>query len=157
MKRILIFSDSHGDTDRCMEIINKYRGQLDMVIHAGDTARDAEDLSYIYDDIPFKYVRGNSDIVSSANGDLIVLFGGIKIFVTHGHGYKVKYEMHYSTLVKKAQELDADLCVFGHTHIPYTAFEGKLTVINPGSVRYGGTYAIAEIEEGEVKTAILNY
>lgn len=157
MKRLLILSDSHGDTDRCINIINKFEGRLDAVIHAGDCVRDAEDLTFIYPDMPIYYVRGNNDMFTTAQGDLLVEMDGVRIFVTHGHEYRVKYEMKYTTLSRRAEAVDADLCVFGHTHIPYTDFVGKMTVLNPGSVRFGGTYAIAEIENGKVKTTILDY
>ncbi len=157
MKRILILSDSHGDTNRCMNIINKYENQLDAIIHAGDCVRDAEDLSFIYPDIPIHYVRGNNDIFTTAPGDLIVDISGVRVFITHGHDYRVKYELRYTTLAKRAQAVGAKLCVFGHTHIPHTDFSGEMTILNPGSVRFGGTYAIAEIENGKVKTAILDY
>ncbi|MBR0027078.1 MAG: metallophosphoesterase, partial [Clostridia bacterium] len=50
MKRILIFSDTHGYTDPCLSIINN-TPRVDAVIHAGDYTRDAEDLSYIYPDL----------------------------------------------------------------------------------------------------------
>ena len=157
MKRILILSDSHGDTNRCINIINKFENQLDAIIHAGDCVRDAEDLTYNFPDIPIHYVRGNNDIFTTAPSDLIVETGGVRIFITHGHDYRVKYELRYTTLAEKAKSVNADLCVFGHTHIPYTDFVGSMTIINPGSIRFGGTYAIAEIENGKVKTAILDY
>lgn len=157
MKRLLILSDSHGDTDRCINIINKFDGKIDAVIHAGDCVRDAEDLSYIYPNLPMYYVRGNNDIFTTAQGDLIIDIGGVRIFVTHGHDYRVKYELRYTTLAQKAQSVGAKLCIFGHTHMPYTDFVGEMTVLNPGSVRFGGTYAIAEIENGVVKTAIFDY
>ena len=157
MKRILILADSHGDTNRCISLINKFENQLDAVIHAGDCVRDAEDLSYIFPDLPIHFVRGNNDIFTTAPGDLIVDMGGVRIFITHGHDYKVKYELRYTTLAEKAKAAGADLCVFGHTHIPYTGFSGNMTIINPGSIRFEGTYAIAEIEGGKVKTAILDF
>ena len=157
MKRILILSDSHGDTNRCINIINKFEGQLDAIIHAGDCVRDAEDLTYIFPDIPMHYVRGNNDIFTTAPGDLLVESSGVRIFITHGHDYRVKYELKYTTLAEKAKKVGADLCVFGHTHMPYTDFVGNMIILNPGSIRFGGTYAVAEIENGKVKTAILDY
>ena len=157
MKRILIFSDSHGDTDRCIDIINKFENRLDAIIHAGDCVRDAEDISFIFPDIPIYYVRGNNDFLTTAPGDVIMDIGGVRIFVTHGHDYRVKYELKYSTLAAKAESVGAKLCVFGHTHISYTDFKGEMTILNPGSIRFDGTYAIAEIENGKVKTTILDY
>lgn len=157
MKTILIFSDTHGDTDRCIHIINGMERKPDMIIHAGDHARDAEDLASIYPDIPIHYVCGNCDMFSNAQSHIILKAENATIFVTHGHEFNVKYELHYTTLERRAALLGADLCVFGHTHIPYTDHRGKMTILNPGSLRYGGTYAIAEINNGKVLTTIKEY
>lgn len=157
MKRILIFSDSHGNVNRCEDIINNFDQKIDMIIHAGDYTRDAEDIESVYDNIDVRYVRGNCDIFSNASSDIVFEVEGATVFVTHGHDYRVKYESNYGTLVRRAQQLGADLCVFGHTHIPHTDYIGKLTLLNPGSIGFGGTYAVAEIDNGSVKTKILEY
>ncbi len=157
MKRILIFSDSHGDTNRCIDIINNAPKKIDIILHAGDCARDAEDLEAVFPDIPVYYVSGNCDMFSQASSELLINIEGTAIFLTHGHDYRVKYESRYITLAKKAQDCNADLCVFGHTHIPYTDYIGKMTLLNPGSIRFMRTYAVAEVENGKVKTQILEY
>ena len=60
MKRILVFSDTHGNISRCIETIDNIK-DVDLVIHLGDTVRDAAELEKIYPDIEFKYVSGNND------------------------------------------------------------------------------------------------
>ena len=155
MKRILIFSDTHGYTDPCLSIINN-TPRVDAVIHAGDYTRDAEDLSYIYPDLPIYYVKGNNDLLSRASSELLFVTEGIKIYVTHGHEQHVKYERTYVTLREKAKKKNADLVIFGHTHIPYTDYSDGMTIINPGSVRFSRTYAIAEIDNGKLTTKILD-
>ncbi len=155
MKRVLIFSDTHGETDRCISVINKYRA--DAIIHAGDYTRDAEDLEAIFDNIPVYYVRGNNDIFSTAPSHMTVVIGGARIYITHGHEQRVKYEASYTTLRRAAENAKPNLVVFGHTHIPYTSYDGGYTLLNPGSIRFSGTYAVAEIENGVVKTSILEY
>ena len=44
MKKILIFSDTHGDINRCLDIIEK-ADSVSAIFHAGDYTGDAEDLS----------------------------------------------------------------------------------------------------------------
>ena len=47
MKKILIFSDTHGDINRCLDIIEK-ADSVSAIFHAGDYTGDAEDLKSIY-------------------------------------------------------------------------------------------------------------
>ena len=155
MKKILIFSDTHGYTNPCIKIIQNTK-DLYAVIHAGDCVSDAEDLQYIFPQIPIYNVRGNNDFYSRSPMNKLVTIDKIKIFITHGHEERVKYDLSLSTLKSKAEKYDADLVVFGHTHIPKTEFHGKMTIINPGSVKFSRTYAVAEIENDFVKTTILN-
>lgn len=153
--RILVFSDTHGVTDYCIRIINniKHAG-IDLILHAGDYTGDAEDLSYIFPEIPIEYVRGNNDFTRTPS-DLVIDAENHKIFLTHGHGYRVKTEEDYRTLAEKAVSLGCDTAVFGHTHIPYLSTDRGITVLNPGSVRYSGTYAVIEIEGGKLKADII--
>ena len=149
MKKILIFSDTHGDINRCLDIIEK-ADSVSAIFHAGDYTGDAEDLESIYPNIPIYYVKGNNDYFSKAPSHMLVTIDGVKIFITHGHEQNVKYEYEFMTLRKAAEKYDPDLIIFGHTHIPYTDYKG-----NPGSIRYTGTYAEAEIENGKLKTKII--
>ena len=154
MKKILIFSDTHGDITRCLDIIEK-ADSVSAIFHAGDYTGDAEDLESIYPNIPIYYVKGNNDYFSKTPSHMLVTIDGVKIFITHGHEQNVKYEYEFMTLRKAAEKYDPDLIIFGHTHIPYTDYKGKATLLNPGSIRYTGTYAEAEIENGKLKTKII--
>lgn len=151
--RILIFSDTHGITDSCISVINSF-GKADMLLHAGDCVRDAEDLSYIYPRLPLYYVRGNNDFCTNAPNELLVNAEGKRLFLTHGHAQRVKYESDCRTLAAQAKANGADVAVFGHTHNPYTDYVGSVILFNPGSMRYGGTYGVINIENGEIKTKI---
>ena len=55
MKKILIFSDTHGEINRCLDIIEK-ADSVSAIFHAGDYTGDAEDLESIYPNIPIYYV-----------------------------------------------------------------------------------------------------
>jgi hypothetical protein len=154
MKKVLIFSDTHGNTDRCIKIIEE-SGHVDAVIHAGDYVRDAEDLTYIYPNLPIYYVKGNNDIFSNAPSHMTVIIDGVRIYITHGHEQRVKSDPTYLTLRSAAAAAKPNLIVFGHTHIPHTSYSGGVTILNPGSIRYSETYAVAEIDGGKLNTKIL--
>ncbi len=152
--RILVFSDTHGDIQLCSKIVKTLVG-IDMIIHAGDHARDAENLAAAFPEIPVVFVRGNCDL-SAAPAERIVEAAGKRIFVTHGHLYNVKNERDYATLAKKVQAEHCDLGIFGHTHMGYDANCGRFSLLNPGSARYMSTYGVVEIEDGRLKTAVLS-
>lgn len=154
MKRFLIFSDSHGNINDCIRLIEAT--EPDAVIHAGDYISDVEDLISLYPDITFYCVCGNNDFSRRFPHNILIKTEGKRIFVTHGHEYRVKYESSLTALYEKAKSENADLCIFGHTHVPYTEYRGKMTLLNPGSIKYTKTYAVCEIEDGKMKTCIIN-
>ena len=150
--RILIFSDSHGEISLCTSVITKIGA--DMIIHAGDHATDAERIKSIFPDISVKYVKGNCDFSHAPSELDIALSDNKKIYVTHGHIFNVKNS--YLSLELKAAEINADMVVFGHTHIPYNLNTGRTIFLNPGSIKYTRTFAVAELECGKLSADILN-
>ena len=56
---------------------------------------------------------------------------------------------------KKACE-GADYVLFGHTHRALITQEGGVTFINPGSLRYKGTYCYANAENGKLYSVIVD-
>lgn len=151
--RILVFSDSHRDIESCIKVINNIVG-VDMVLHAGDHISDAKELCRMFPEIAFEYVPGNCDF-SHDDSDVVVEAQGKKIFLTHGHGYSVKYDDTFSELYNKAESLGCDCAVFGHTHQSLCDPRRKVLLLNPGSIK-NGTYGVIEIENGVLKAAICN-
>lgn len=151
--RILVFSDTHGNTSRCVKVIETIQ-KVDMIIHAGDMLRDALDLVRLYPKIPIHYVLGNNDFSKKVPLDKLVCANDKKIFVTHGHHYAVKYDYDYLTLTNKGIDLNADLVIFGHTHESFLDYRGSMTLLNPGSIKYDGTYGVVEIENDKLRCAI---
>lgn len=118
---------------------------VDWIIHAGDVHDDVEDLLIAYPKTQVAYVKGNNDFfLSDVPEDRYFTLGGVKIFLTHGHNYGVKYSL--AALFKKGCELGADICIFGHTHVAACEKMGSVTLFNPGSVRK--SYGVMEINEG---------
>lgn len=155
--KILVISDTHGDTNKAEEAIRTNKG-INLIIHLGDYFRDAQKLSGLFPNIPIEYIYGNSDfMIEDVPAEKMLEIDGKKIFITHGHRYSVKWD--YDKLYRKAEELQADLLLFGHTHIPDIVEKGRYFVLNPGSTSdprddSDESYAIIEIDNGRVAPKI---
>ena len=153
MKRILVFSDTHGDISLCKEIIEKIPS--DIILHAGDYVTDAQNLKKIYPDKRIEYVRGNGDAFSYAPDNAVIELSGIRIFLTHGHNERVKTDTELKKLISVAKENECTVAVFGHTHTGLEREENGIKLLNPGSSKYGRCYGVIEIEDGKVSTAVI--
>lgn len=142
--KAIIFSDSHGSFNPMMKAIES-EGKVDLIIHAGDVVGDAEDLQAMYPRQAVAYVKGNNDWWNnSAPDDRFFTFDGVNIFLTHGHNYGVKYSL--AKLMARGSETGADICIFGHTHIPHNEAVGGVTLFNPGSAPRH--YGVLETDKG---------
>ena len=156
--RVVVFSDTHGKTDRLGEAILQ-QPRADCFIHLGDFAGDMEEAKYDFPDKVFYYVPGNCDIASPlpAEGELVLC--GKRIFYTHGHRYYVKGG--YTRIIGEAVARRADILLFGHTHVPYTAYENGLYIMNPGSLSHpavgGPTYGVVDITPAGIVTNIVEF
>ena len=153
--RILVFSDTHTCIEPCIQTIERIPG-VDMVLHAGDHAADAKELQRAFPDIPVRFVKGNCDC-SNDPRELVAEAEGKRIFITHGDMYNVKFDHTLDALKKRGKEMSADVIVYGHTHIPYNEKFVDFTVLNPGSIKYGRTYGIIEVENGRIRTAVCDF
>ena len=146
--KILIVSDTHGDSTAIKKITDMH-SDYSIIIHAGDYARDLDFIGGTAD----KYsVKGNCDNPASpAPERLVITIGRSRIFLTHGHLQNAKGT--YSQLVKESKENRADICIFGHTHLPLAENSDGILLINPGSAvktrsRTGSaSYAAAVLDE----------
>ncbi len=129
----------------------KYRP--DVVLHLGDFAPDVEKVRLLLPDARYWCVCGNCDLALFGVPDREELvLGGVRIFMTHGHLYRVKYET--AGLINAGLCVGANLVLFGHTHVPGWEIVEGMTVLNPGSVGYGGTYALLEAEAGKFQFSL---
>jgi len=143
--KILIFSDSHRQFAPLMKAMEK-EAMVDWIIHAGDVCQDVEDLGIMYPAVPIAAVKGNNDFLNHDFPDeRFFELGGVKIFLTHGHNYGVKYS--YSKVWQVAREKGADICIFGHTHKAYQEKMGEVELFNPGSAMR--SYGVLEIDDNE--------
>ncbi len=149
--RIVVFSDSHNNYFALRDIA-RVQTEADVFIHLGDGEREFE---YLCTNFPFKElfcVRGNGDFGSLSPTERVLNLGGKKIFITHGHTYGVKRGL--DDLKRRAREQEADIAMFGHTHLPYTAYEDGIHYLNPGSVslplRGAPSYGVVDITEAGI-------
>ncbi len=155
--KILVLSDTHGDTSKAEKVIRRNKG-IDLIIHLGDYFRDAQKLAALFPEIPTEYIYGNSDLLTNnVPAEKIIEVCGKRIFLTHGHKYSVKWD--YERLILRAKEQNADILLFGHTHIPELIIKGSLYMLNPGSTSEpradsNESYGIIEIIDDKINPKI---
>ncbi|MGI6108753.1 MAG: metallophosphoesterase family protein [Eubacteriaceae bacterium] len=129
--RIGLVSDSHGSKDALLNAVDAI-GEADLIIHAGDYASDSEWIKE-YVGIPVMSVRGNCDFYDESYPEFIdTKVGGHHLLVEHGHRQHVKSGIEDFLIDARAHE--ADIAVFGHTHIPQIVEIRGVLLVNPGSV-----------------------
>ncbi len=148
--KIFVISDTHGSTRGIINKINNM-DKPDLIIHLGDYVEDGIKLEESIG-VRTIIVKGNGDYFHPGfNEDEIITIENKKIFITHGHRYNVRYGE--DNIISKAMELNADLALFGHTHVPLFFEESGVTVMNPGSPTfprgYRGKKTFGLIEIGE--------
>lgn len=128
--KILLVSDSHSDLLTLQQVIDENK-DADLILHAGDYITDIRKVDT--HKIPFYAVMGNCDAYSSSwgNEEEYLRVGNLNTILLHGHKHLVKtsYEFIKSTFYN----MNVELVVFGHTHIPVIFSEGKTLFVNPGS------------------------
>ena len=169
--KILIVSDSHGTTGPLRTAIMKETP--DMLIHLGDSEYPQAEIAK-WAGAPKTaciFVKGNCDTYtfdpSLARNEAVFTLNGHKIYCAHGHRQRVNYGL--LTLSLTAQEQGCDICMFGHTHVPYDSFGDAISdfnrfyesgfgtpsgprILNPGSIALprGGSkrgYMVMEMED----------
>ena len=147
--KLLVCSDSHGNLDDLRLAVT--REQPDRVLHLGDMVRDGQKLLESFPGLVLEQVRGNCDGYGDGfPEEKELLVGGKRIWMLHGHTYRVK--LGSSLLTEEARVRGVDAVVFGHTHQPLCVLDGGLWVMNPGTI--SGipkvTYGLIELKDGRI-------
>jgi uncharacterized protein len=130
--RFLILSDTHGNYPLAFRAL-EMAGPIDRIFHLGDCIEDARLIEEITGRDIVK-VPGNCDFTVSEPGDISAVFAGKRFFITHGDKYSVKGGL--APLCFKARSENAEIVLYGHTHIgSVDLLEGTLFV-NPGALRH---------------------
>ena len=150
--KLLVFSDSHGDTDSMSQAVERERP--DQLLHLGDMVRDAQRLSDWYPELPLVQVCGNCDGWCDVPDERLLHVGGRTLLLTHGHSYRVKSGLDLA--LSAARSSGADILLFGHTHLPLCDRQGALWMLNPGTIRgpLRRTYGVIEISGGRADCRI---
>ncbi|MCL2499616.1 MAG: metallophosphoesterase [Defluviitaleaceae bacterium] len=129
--RILVISDSHGQSERVKSLLVKYADEVHAVLHLGDLDRDL--LKHEGStELRLLAVAGNCDNTLSSPHERLLTLGRRKILMVHGNQYIVN--QNTDRLACRALEQEADICLFGHTHIAETFTDGNVFYMNPGSI-----------------------
>jgi len=160
--RILVISDTHGDTGNLEYLVRTLGNRLDLLIHLGDGAQDLDRLPEdALRGIPCMQVKGNMDSDPRLPPSRVTQVRRHLIYVSHGHAALASGTP--LPMILAAREAGASVCLFGHTHIPQrTRVEGML-VLNPGSLSrprggWGPTFALLKVpEDGVGRIEALHY
>jgi putative phosphoesterase len=127
--RILVFSDSHGRRHRPEMVVAAVAKSIDMILHTGDGPEDVEPIAEKYG-IPFRFVHGNCD-----HGNIREeLFEAESRRIRMVHGNMAYVKSNYDTLIAETEAARADICLFGHSHVPAIFRRGETLYMNPGSI-----------------------
>lgn len=154
--KLLICADSHTDGALLAELIRLEAPSA--LLHLGDCYSDTAELPTLFPQLPLYRVSGNNDYTGEAPAELLLQLGGKRLFLTHGHRYRVK--MGLLQLHLRAQELEADAALFGHTHQPLLDCRNGIWLLNPGSASrrlyqpFAATYATMRLDGGAIRCAI---
>ncbi len=144
--KILVFSDTHGSVETMYAVVQSQKP--DAVIHLGDCLRDATALRRLCPGLAIECVPGNCDGWTNHPDTIVKTYAGVKIFMTHGHRYGVKSSLLRACYA--AREEQAQVLLYGHTHIPYCEQQEDLWILNPGPCQDRGWagYGVVEVENG---------
>lgn len=157
--KILIVSDTHGRMDNLRKTIERV-SPIDLLIHLGDFEGGEDDIEEI-SLCPTEFISGNNDFFTELPKEKLIRIGKYTVLLTHGHRYGVNFST--SGIVEAARKNDADIVMFGHTHVPMIDLSESIWVINPGSLalpRQHGripTFIIMDIDSRGDAHFTLNY
>jgi putative phosphoesterase len=153
--RVVVLSDTHSPRrwQRCPPAVAEHLTGADLILHAGDvcTADVLIELSYY---APVQAVLGNNDLPEVAEwgaSEILELeLEDLKIGMIHDSGPAA------GRVARMRRRFpDADLVIFGHSHIPMDVEEDGFRIFNPGSPtdkrrQPYGTLGVLEISDGRL-------
>lgn len=154
--RIALISDTHSPRrwKSCPPAVARVLEGADGVLHAGDVCLP-ETLDELAQFAPVHAVRGNNDgpelAAWGAPETLELTVAGLRIAMIHDSGPKAGRGPRL-----KARFPDADVVVFGHSHIPWDDTYRGQRAVNPGSPtdrrrQPHGTVAELFVDDGRVE------
>ncbi|GKV68910.1 phosphoesterase [Sporosarcina sp. NCCP-2716] len=144
--KLIVLSDSHGDTDT-IDAIRRRETGADAIFHCGDSELSVSDEHLA----GIRIVQGNCDWGAAFDERVLTDVNETRILMVHGHQHGVKQSL--MQLKYAAEETGANIVLFGHSHLYGAELQDSVMYVNPGSTKLprGGhraaTYAV--IETGE--------
>lgn len=179
---ILVVSDSHGDSIMFSTILSHCGKDCDALLFCGDGEKDiasmiekARNEKSFEDCLPpvIGFVAGNTDygeftiknpdyikapstpprLVIKVPGTAIIVACSHRIFMAHGHQYGINGGP--KQFINAARENNANIALYGHTHVAGRDYYGETLFLNPGSPSQprGGQppcYARLKINKNEI-------
>ncbi|MFA7417157.1 MAG: YfcE family phosphodiesterase [Acholeplasma sp.] len=145
--KLLITGDIHGRNDMLQKVLKKVK-TFDLHLNTGDLGLDIPTIEAA----KMIAVKGNTDYYLDLPTERLIEHQGLRILLTHGHLQNVKYGLN--ELILMAKEMDANICIFGHTHDAFYRRIDNIIFINPGPLtgHKDKTFAVYEKE----KVSIIN-
>lgn len=131
--KMLVVSDTHGMTKHVRRVLDE-QTDITHLMHLGDGANDILQLERDYPHLIVYSVKGNNDYFSKSPDRIVTTFLDYVIFATHGHLHGVRQSVY--GLLNNAREHNANLVLFGHTHIKFDQTVDGIRFLNPSA--YGG-------------------
>jgi putative phosphoesterase len=156
--KIVAISDTHAPRrwKSCPPRVAAHLRGADLILHAGDVCTVSV-LDELAEYAPVHAVLGNNDgpdvAAWGAPETLSLDLGGLRVAVIHDSGASA------GRLRRMRRRFpDADLVVFGHSHIPLDESDGGLRIFNPGSPtdrrrQPHGTIGLLTVAEGRLTGA----
>jgi putative phosphoesterase len=156
--QVVVLADTHAPRrwKSCPPLVASHLSRADLILHAGDVCTAAV-LDELSEYAPVLAVAGNNDGPDVAGWGaaptLEVDLDGLRVAMIHDSGQAA------GRLARMRRAFpDADLVVFGHSHIPLDQAGLGLRIFNPGSPtdrrrQPHGTLGILRIESGQLLEA----
>ena len=145
MVKLAVFADSHRAWAKLRVALEQTR-DCALVLHLGDHDTDMDDFRL--NENRLLSVPGNCDPFSFAPPVRIFEREGVRVLMTHGDAYGVKYSL--TRLSLKAREAGATLALYGHSHVQRADEDNGVILLNPGALK-NGFYAVVTLDEGKIQ------
>jgi putative phosphoesterase len=156
--RVIALADTHAPRrwKSCPPLVAEHLRQADLILHAGDVCT-ASVLDELAGYAPVRVVLGNNDAPDVANwgapASLEFDLDGLRVAMLHDSGQAAG-----RTRRLRRRFPDAELVVFGHSHIPLDQSGDGLRIFNPGSPtdrrrQPSGTLGVLTVADGRLAEA----